>query len=1213
MLHKGRGRGGKQKETPMNDFHEFQLLESPLEGTNLIEASAGTGKTYTITGLFLRLLLEKNFAVKQILVVTFTEAATQELKDRIRRSVREALEAFSRGAGDDPFLDSLVKKHKDRARAITCLREALHAFDEAAVYTIHGFCRRMLRENAFESGSLFDTELLTDESLLSKEIVDDFWRKHFYSASPRFVRYALRQKFKPEKLLDQLPNKTNLNRLRIVPDNGPIDFSAREKSFLDAWAEIREAWISGRDEIAGLLVEHEGFNKNKYSPQAIAFLIHGMDTFVTYGQSDPWLFPGLIRFAPGNLKEGMRKNHEPPDHAFFHLCEKGCKALMHLEQAFDTCLLSLKVRLYRELEEEFARRKREKNVQSFEDLLVNLQRALEGQGGEVLAEAIRKKYRAALIDEFQDTDPVQYRIFKQVFGKEGSVLFLVGDPKQAIYGFRGADIFAYMEASREVARRYTLDENWRSAPGLIEAVNALFSRSERPFVFEKIRFQKARAAREKEVEQLEIDGWVGSPFQVWYLDAQAWAKPGSVINKGDAEKAIPKAVAAEIAHLLNLGQGERALIKGRPLQAGDIAVLVRRNKEAKMVRQALAPLGVPSLLYSEDNLFDTREAVEMERILKAFAEPTHEGLMMAALATDVMGRTAEEMDHIRNDEGAWEAEALKFRKYYELWQDRGFIRMFRSFVTGEGVLARLMVLPDGERRSTNLLHLMEVLHQASVDRKLNRIGLLKWLAEQRDPATPRVEEHQLRLESDENAVNLVTIHKSKGLEYPVVFCPFSWNGSKLSGENFSFHDKAHHMGLTLDVGSPQRESHRLVAEREVLAENLRLLYVALTRAKCRCYLVWGRIRDSETSAPAYLLYPPSTSDDEVGATEKRVTGLDDEAMLSTTLGMVNNAGGTLKLLEQPLPEGEEYSVRSQESFALSCKEFRGKIDRGWKISSFSSVVSKTLHGEEPADRDSLPESEEEEIQEREEATGIFAFPQGTKAGTCLHALFERLDFMEEDPDLVRTKVGEALRSHGYAETWDGTILGMVQKVLSVPLAGKGESFSLNRVAWADRLNELEFTFRLKSMDQAILGQLLEKEGLPADNPSRIGRLDFAPVRGFVRGFIDLVFRFGNRFYLVDWKSNFLGSKIEDYDQTSLARAMAEGYYILQYHLYTLALNQYLRLRVPNYEYERHFGAVFYIFLRGVDPARGSEYGIYRARPGGAWIDEVTEKLIGKES
>jgi exodeoxyribonuclease V beta subunit len=1196
----------------MSEFQEFNLLESPLEGTNLIEASAGTGKTYTITGLFLRLLLENNFEVKEILVVTFTEAATGELKDRLRRRVREALEAFSRGGGDDPFLESLVRKHRDAVYAITCLREALRAFDEAAVYTIHGFCRRMLHENAFESASLFDTQLLTDESLLSKEIVDDFWRKHFYVASPRFVRYALNKKFIPERLLDQLPNKTNLSRLRIVPDTGPIDFSGQEKSFLEAWAEIREAWSSGRDEIAALLAEHEGFKRNKYGPQAIASLLRGMDTFVTHGASDPWSFPGLMGFTPGSLKEGTRKNHEPPEHDFFSVCEKGCKALKELEQVFDTCLLSLKVRLYRELHQEFARRKRERNVQSFDDLLLNLQRALEGRGGEVLAEAIRKKYRAALIDEFQDTDPLQYRIFKQVFGRKRSILFLVGDPKQAIYGFRGADIFAYMEASGEVTRRYTLDENWRSAPGLIGAMNALFSRSERPFVFEKIRFQKARAAKEKEVEQLEIDGRVGSPFQVWYLDARSWAKPASVINKGDAEKAIPKAVAAEIAHLLNLGQKGRALINGRPFQAGDIAVLVRRNKEAKMVRQALAPLGVPSVLYSEDNLFDAGEAEEMERILRAFAEPNHEGLMMAALATDVMGMTAEELDHIKNDEAAWEAETLKFTKYHELWQDRGFMLMFRSFVTEEAVLARLVTLPDGERRITNLLHLMEVLHQASVDRKLNRIGLLKWLAEQRDPATPRVEEHQLRLESDENAVNIVTIHKSKGLEYPVVFCPFSWNGSRISGEDFSFHDKANHMRLTLDVGSQQRQNHRLVAEREALAENLRLLYVALTRAKCRSYLVWGRIRDSETSAPAYLLYPPSASEDEVEATERRVKDLDDELMLSTTVRMVNDAGGAFKLLEQPLPEGEDYSIDSEKTPALSCKEFRGKIDRSWRISSFSSVVSKTLHGEEPADRDGLSESEEEKIQEKEEASGIFAFPQGTKAGICLHALFEGLDFMEKDPDLVRTKAGEVLRFHGFAETWDEAIVGMVRKVLSVLLDGETESFSLNRVACADRLNELEFYFRLKSMDEATLGQLLRKEGLPADNPTRIGRLDFAPVRGFLRGFIDLVFRFGNRFYLVDWKSNFLGSKIEDYDQTSLARAMAEGYYILQYHLYTLALNQYLRLRVPNYEYERHFGAVFYIFLRGVDPARGSEYGIYRARPGGAWIDEMTEKVIGKE-
>jgi exodeoxyribonuclease V beta subunit len=335
-------------------------------------------------------------------------------------------------------------------------------------------------------------------------------------------------------------------------------------------------------------------------------------------------------------------------------------------------------------------------------------------------------------------------------------------------------------------------------------------------------------------------------------------------------------------------------------------------------------------------------------------------------------------------------------------------------------------------------------------------------------------------------------------------------------------------------------------------------------------------------------------------------------MLATTLRMVKETGGSFRALGQPPPGGESYFNGSEESFALSCKEFRGNMDKSWKISSFSSLVSKSLLGEESVDRDALPESEEEELGDEEEASGIFAFPQGTKAGTCLHALFERLDFMEEDSCLARTTVREALRLHGFAETWDEPVLGMVQRVLSVPLQGKDERFSLNTVGWADRVNELEFYFRLRSLDGTTLGQLLEQEGIPSDNPSRIGRLDFAPVRGFVRGFIDLVFRFGDRFYLVDWKSNFLGANIEKYDQANLTRAMTEGYYILQYHLYTLALNQYLRLRVPDYEYERNFGAVFYIFLRGVDPEHGSQYGVYRARPDGAWIVEMTEKLMGKE-
>ena len=386
-------------------------------------------------------------------------------------------------------------------------------------------------------------------------------------------------------------------------------------------------------------------------------------------------------------------------------------------------------------------------------------------------------------------------------------------------------------------------------------------------------------------------------------------------------------------------------------------MLVRQNSEALLVQKALSERNVPSVLYSTQNLFDSHEALEMERFLAAVVEPNEESLVKAALSSAMVGIAGDELERLTLDEARWEKWLVTFRDYHDLWQERGFFRMFRSFLREEKVLTRLIAFADGERKNTNLLHLMEVLHQASIERKLNMTGLLKWLSEQRDPNALRSEEHQLRLESDENAVNLVTIHKSKGLEYPIVFCPFSWEGirSRKDNEPLLFHDPQNRMDLIFDLGSEEQKRHKAIAEKEELAENLRLLYVALTRATCRVYLVWGRFKGAETSAPAYVLHaPPSpNADNLVEALAENFKRLKNEELLSRARSVMEKPAATVKVIKgleadesrfSPLPEGMR--INRPRSFA-------GRIDRQWRISSFSSLVSDRLHSEEGTDYDAV--------------------------------------------------------------------------------------------------------------------------------------------------------------------------------------------------------------------------------------------------------------------
>ena len=1202
----------------MAAYKIFDPLKTPLEGANLIEASAGTGKTYTITGLFLRLLLEKNLAVHQILVVTFTEAATEELKDRIRSRIREAIDAFSTGKSRDSFLDNLVRQHASADKALPPLLEALRTFDEAAIFTIHGFCRRMLHENAFESGSLFDTELVTDPSAMIQESVDDFWRRHLYTASPLFVNHALENRFTPGAILSLLKRKMNQPFLRIIPEEEAPDTGPQEKQFREAFSRVREKWPAVKNEVKHILTSYEGFHKSQYKPSKVERWVKEMEDLFTYGENAPGLFPEFKRFSRSEVenKKNLKQGFAPPEHPFFDHCEDLHRASQDLETVFARRLLGLKVRIFKEVGEDLSKRKTEKNVQTFDDLLLKLQSALTGKGGRDLAMAIRRKYRAALIDEFQDTDPVQYTIFQSVFGRGGSMLFLVGDPKQSIYGFRGADIFAYMEAVDKVDSRYTLIENWRSESGLIKSINALFGNVEPAFVYEKIPFEPAKAAKGKETEPLKIEGERES-FALWFMDAEKWGNKEGLINKGVAQAKLPGLVAAEITRLLNLGKEGKALIGKRPLRANDIAVLVRQNVEALFIQKALSERNVPSVLYSTENLFDSHEALEVERFLAAVVEPNDESLLKAALSTDMVGIAGEELERLMLDEARWEKWLVKFRDYRDLWQERGFVRMFRSFLRYEKVLTRLITFTDGERRNTNLLHLMEVLHQASIERKLNMIGLLKWLSEQRDPNAPRSEEHQLRLESDENAVNLVTIHKSKGLEYPIVFCPFSWDGirSKKEKDPFFFHDPQNRMQLIFDLGSEDQKPHRAISEKEELAENLRLLYVALTRAKCRAYLVWGRFKGAETSAPAYLLHAPpvENSDNLVAALAEDFKRVTNEELLSRAKSLMKKPTATVEVIKELEADGNRFAPLPEEMQIDRPRSFVGRIDRQWKISSFSSLVSDRLHSEEGTDYDAVTSwGPEDPVRMLQEPAGIFAFPKGAKTGTFLHDVFEHLDFCDPSVSSRQDMVKGKLTQYGYDHSWLEIVCDMVNKVLRVPLDPEQPDFCFSRVRSEVRLNELEFYFPLKFLAPETVGKILGRGDPHQEVPERIERLSFSPLRGFMKGFMDMVFRFEDRYYLVDWKSNFLGTNVEDYGPESLARAMEENFYTLQYTLYTLALNQYLKLRAERYEYGRHFGGVFYVFLRGVDAEKGPEFGIYRAKPHRDLIEALTEELMGAD-
>jgi exodeoxyribonuclease V beta subunit len=668
---------------------------------------------------------------------------------------------------------------------------------------------------------------------------------------------------------------------------------------------------------------------------------------------------------------------------------------------------------------------------------------------------------------------------------------------------------------------------------------------------------------------------------------------------------VSRAVSFEISRLLNLSSTDAVKLGTKALKPSDIAVLVRTNTQARMVRDSLHAATIPCVLYSDENVFFSAEAFEMEVLLSALAEPYREGLVRTALMTRIFALNPAAVDELSTNEAAWENWIVQFREYHEIWARFGFTPMMKRLMDTQGVRSRLLGMVSGERALTNVLHMAEILGKAEAAEKLGMQGLRKWLAERRDPSVPGSDEYQLRLESDDDAVRVMTVHKSKGLEFPVVFCPFAWGAVKPDkGEGVLFHDDAHNP--MLDLGSNEQEDHREKSVRESLAENVRLLYVALTRAKNRCYVAWGKVKGADKSAMAHLMKGVDTTDLHKGLEE-----------------FLGSGSGHTRVLDIPRNPPEPPARKALTPDEPVARIFEGTIDRTWGMASYTAFIHGLHKGSEAADRDTLWQGVRQAAQEKvEREKDIFSFPKGARAGILLHEVFEKLDFTAGD-DVTRVVVSDTLAGHGFDLAWTDVVTGMVRKVLDVDLGG----FRLSGLENSERLTELEFMFPIKQLTRGILEQTIidcvpfmnipsppEGQGqaetplVPADTH----RFSFDPVKGFLRGFMDLIFIYNGKYYLIDWKSNHLGNSVQDYGQDALMKSMIRDSYILQYHLYCVALHRYLRNRQEGYSYDDHFGGVFYVYLRGVDPSKGPEYGIFRARPDEENLVKMSEVLISKD-
>ncbi len=1288
--------------------HQHAVFDHQTElarGITLLEASAGTGKTYQITNLVLRMVLELDISLPEILVVTFTHAATAELKERIRQRIGAAQRALEQGQAPpgDTLLAALVATAQADPEQGKVLRRrtrrAREEFDQAVISTIHGFCQRMLRLNAFESGTSFGRDLVADDSDAIRSVVDDFIVQRLHSA-PEAQAQLLQSTcgWTRDKLTTLARLALSDPDLPLVPPKPTVSAAA----WLERVSALRTAWATASEpggpvaELTRLVAKKgKAFDGRTYG----ARYAETRATEAAHWLAAPVALPGAATtwvrwFSPTQLTDkassavGQSLAADPlfAEWADVHaagedlIASARCEAVLHLRAALAAHHIAA-------------------NSQTFHDLLRDLDRTLaDPSRGPVLANAIRGRFKAALIDEFQDTDALQWRIFGRVFGGIGApdedtsdhLLYLIGDPKQAIYGFRGANVHVYLKArsAAPAERQFTMRRNFRSDEPLVAAMNHMLNHEG---IF-------GAGGDEGSIRYVHVDAhnktpgitWPAStpagdqaPLQlVWATDKLAGESGDELLGNGPLHELLASRCAADVVRLLRSGAEIRTPSGDkRAVAPGDIAVLVRGHAQGRRVWEALGARGVPGVIASQGNVFETAEAVSLARWLAAL-DPAANEASARLLATDpLLGCTVADLPTSGDEPQAswWTSWLDALARWRRRFQARGLMPAFRALMeyrppwteSQDGLAADVLAVVGGERRMTDLLHLAELLHAQEAAAGLQLGTLRTWLDRQRLEKADVPDAAELRLEKDDAAVQIVTVHRAKGLQYPVVFVPFAWGdeGGRAGLPMIAPHpDNPSQRRLVLTTQGDDADAAVEAQQAELRREGVRLLYVALTRAIHRCTIYWpgvppaaktGNPKPRAWCALAAVFHgcaPGEQVDDRVAVAAARASGLSPIEQRSELVQIAAGAAPLIHVSDAEPPEADVWVPPAPVHPPLRPRKLsRAAVDDGWRRHSYSALTRADL----AAQREELVDpvrglgfdddrvaghsggaSPHPAAASDEPDVPLARFPAGADAGTCLHAIFEFLDFhrcIHEDdgPEHLQVVLRRQLGAHGFNDPALEPIVSTgFPAVLRTPLGPLLPNTTLGDIPLKDRLDELRFDFPVAGAGEGVTAAGLsaalalrdpDDTTVPRDWIDRVALLDFPPLVGFMTGSIDLVFRAPShghmRWYVADYKSNRLDpdrtgrTPASHFGLDPMRHEMAHHHYFLQYHLYTLALHRMLKWRLgPAYSYEDDMGGVLYLFVRGMTgpdavTAAGTR-GVFCDRPPFEVIDEL-DTLFGR--
>jgi len=1247
----------------------LDALNTPLTGRHLIEASAGTGKTFTLAALYLRLVLGHDPAdpdrgpmlPPDILVMTFTRDATRELRDRIRSRLANAARCFAGVEAPEPgdaILAGLLEAYPnttDRERHANHLRAAADWMDEAAIYTIDSFCQRMLRQHAFDSGHAFDFELSPDESTTIREAIEDYWRAHLYPLNAQALTaldeaLGVKKPFSVTQLADHLRTFLGQSARLTIPSDSPAQMIQRHTATLEKALEgLRQAIGPDGEHLETLeqalqVTWEEKIRNAKSSPNQNNWNSDFKTPLANWSQQDGFGLPDvqLAKLGSDALEKSCNKGKQLPEALRAHPIVGAVDQFLEVRADLVKLAAPFYAHAAAWVDQRVAQTREQRGVFGFKDILKRLQHALQNpEGGARLAAVIRQQFPVALVDEFQDTDPVQYAILRSVYleptdpgieasaaGTGSTSLFLIGDPKQAIYSFRGADLQTYLKAAEGVPpeQSHTLARNYRSSTSMVEAVNALFESSPlKPAQFLQKGIHHHPVDANGRQQRFEVGAEPVPALTLGHLEATGDDGAPNSLPLVQYRDQMAEIAAARIHDLLTKGNaGQAGFYDGegfKPLAPADIAVLVRTGQEATLIRDALRRRGLASVYLSDrDNVLQTQEAQDVLYWLQAMAEPESERRVRTALGTASLGWDWATLDALFSNDARWEAALEQFQDYAERWQRRGVLPALRQLIHDQAIAPRLLGQPGGERRLSNLLQISELLQEAAATLD-GPASLIRWLNDARtDKSDGTPEEHVLRLESDSALIKVITLHKSKGLEYPLVFMPFvcQFRTETLKTPRLCPDESSDALQITFEASTEDKEE----ADHDRLAEDMRLLYVGITRAVHACWLGTAAVREKDGEKTGHKVHLNRSA---IG----RLIGCPDDAKPEDVTTLFRHLADAHEAIHfepvtPPAPTGEAAQPAAPVLAMAQARDYTATSPNRerWWIASYSALVEDGPRAWTPgtAQEDVLtqetldtppaqpavsdpalaPAEAPTPTDPREQA--IAAIPPGPATGSLLHRLLESLaarQFPATGEPAFRHAMDTGLRGGRWRE-WREPIEGWLGRVseTALPLP-ESPPLRLADLNQQDFIAELEFLISIREVKASEIDAVIREHTLGGAGRPALGDND---LNGMIKGYIDLVFVHGGRYWVMDYKSNRLGDRASDYGPEALREAVIAKRYDAQYALYLLALHRLLQARLgEDYDYDRHIGGAACLFLRGIDHPGA---GLHAERPDRALVESL---------